>query len=53
MQGISPYETGHCGIFALTFFYKGLEAEIFMRQSRNPKEVAMKISDQGVQFFWR
>ena len=52
-QGIQPFETGNRGIFALTFFYEGSEAEIFMRRSRNPEEAAVKISDQGAKYFWR
>ena len=38
MQGISLSETGHRGIFALTFFYEGSEDEIFMRGSLNLEE---------------
>ena len=35
------------------FFYEGLEAEIFMRRIQNPKEAAVKILDQGAQYFLR
>ena len=35
------------------FFYEGSEAEIFMRKRRNLEEAAVKISDQGTQYFWR
>ena len=51
MQGIRPSETGHRGIFVLTFLYEGLEAEIFMRRSQNLEEATVKISDQGAQYF--
>ena len=53
MHGIRPFETGHRGIFTLTFFYEGSEAEIFMRRSQNPEEAAVKILDQGAQQFQR
>ena len=52
LAGISLSKTGHCGIFALKFFYEGSKAEIFMRRSRNPEEAAVKISDQGAQYFF-
>ena len=37
----------------LCFFYEVSEAEIFMRQSRNPEESPGKFLDQGAQYFRR
>ena len=44
---VSLLQTGHRGIFAITFFYEASEVEIFRVRSRNLEEGFLKISDLG------
>ena len=53
LSSVLLLQTGHHGIFAITFFYKGLEAKIFTKQSRNPQECHVQILDLGSQYFQR